>query len=105
MVNAREAIESHLELLAESGEAIPLASDIEIHRANPDYADGFWALVDVDITPFLGKSEKINITLPRLLIHQIDQLVKRDPRYKSRSGFLAKGAQILIQQQGDVASR
>lgn len=56
MHNTREAIQGHLEILAEDGAAIPNAGDIAKHKNNPDYADGFWAVVDVDITPFLGKT-------------------------------------------------
>jgi predicted RNase H-like HicB family nuclease len=97
MLNTHEAIAGHLEILAEDGAVIPQAESMAIHRDKPEYADGLWALVEVDITPFLGKAEKINITLPRLLIHQIDKLVERDPRYKSRSGLLAQGAQQLLQ--------
>lgn len=50
-----------------------------------------WALVDVDKSKFMGKSEKINITLPGHLIHRIDSFVSTHPEYKSRSGLLAAG--------------
>lgn len=105
MHNVREAIAGHLEILAEDGAVIPSAGDMAEHRKNPDYKDGFWALAEVDITPFLGKSEKINITLPRLLIQQIDDLVKRDPRYKSRSGLLAQGAQMIVSSKSNHATK
>ena len=85
-----EAIFLHLELLLEEGEDIPKASSISELKDNPDYADGVWAVVDVDITPLLGKSEKINVTLPHLLITKIDKAVSSNPKYRSRSGFLAE---------------
>ncbi|WP_219703249.1 type II toxin-antitoxin system HicB family antitoxin [Marinomonas lutimaris] len=93
---AEEAIFSHLELLFEEGEDIPTASPISVHKDNPDYADGVWAVVNVDITPLLGKSEKINVTLPHLLITKIDKMVAANPKYKSRSGFLAEASKRVL---------
>lgn len=90
--SAREAIEFHLERLCEDGLDIPQASDMSNHLNNPDYEGWVWALVEVDITPFLGKSQKVNVTLPDVLIKRIDDTVARQPNYKSRSGFLAQAA-------------
>lgn len=95
---AREAIEGHLQILAEDGERIPVASSAEQHLDNPDYAGFVWALVEVDESKFMGKSEKINITLPGHLIHRIDSFVSTHPEYKSRSGLLAAAALKVIQQ-------
>lgn len=92
IVNAREAIEGHLESLADHGDPIPAASAIEQHLANPDYAGWVWAAVEIDMTPFLGKSHKVNVTLPDLLIKRIDNAVARHGEFKSRSGFLARAA-------------
>ena len=82
------AIKSHLSILAEYGEQIPHAKSIEIHREN--LQNVIWAIVDIDITPYLGKSHKINVTLPELLINQIDDRVSKSADYKTRSGFIAK---------------
>lgn len=91
--SAKEAIYAHLELLIEDGEELPSATNVENHIDNPDYAGLTWALVDVDVTQLLGKSEKINVTLPSLLIRKIDQFVaNHQQEYGSRSGFLAKVA-------------
>lgn len=89
--NAQEAICGHLELLAEEGEAAPAASRIETLQANPDYAGGAWAYVDIDITPFMGKTEKVNVTLPAFLIRKIDAAVAAG-KGKNRSAFLAESA-------------
>lgn len=89
MDNAKEAIFGHIEILVEDGQAVPSVRNIQDHKDNPDFEDGIWAVVDVDVTPLLGNSEKINITLPRLLIHYIDQYVATHKEYGSRSGFLA----------------
>ncbi len=94
--NAYEAIEAHLELLAENNTNIPSASRIEDLRSDPDYAGYIWSFVDIDITPYLGKSHKINVTLPDLLIKRIDDVVAASGKYKSRSGFLAIAAQLIL---------
>lgn len=85
-------IESHLSLLAEYGEDIPSASSFESHVTKMEFRGGVWAVVDIDITPFLGRSHKINVTLPELLIKKIDDAVAVDPNHKTRSGFLALAA-------------
>lgn len=92
VIQAREAIEGHLELLCEDGLEIPQATDVQTHMSKSDYAGWVWALVEVDITPFLGNSQKVNVTLPEVLIKRIDDTVARQPNYKSRSGFLAQAA-------------
>ncbi len=88
--NATEAITGHLECLAEMGEEIPLPSSIDNHIDNPDYADMTWALVPVDVSRYLGKTEKINVTMPSRLIRLIDEKVASNKAlYKSRSGYLS----------------
>lgn len=97
-----QSIKSHLSILAEYGEKIPSAVSIEKHRQqyaseNPHtYAQAFWAIVDIDITAYLGKSHKINVTLPELLIKQIDERVSKSSAYKTRSGFIASACLVEL---------
>jgi predicted RNase H-like HicB family nuclease len=84
--NVIEAIEFHLEGLAEEGMDIAQAEPIDAHLDNPDYAGGTWGFVDIDLTPYLGKTEKINVTLPSAVIRKIDA------KHKNRSRFLAEAA-------------
>lgn len=70
----------------------PQAQGVDVHVANPDYVGGVWAVVDFDVTPYLGKAVRFNATLPENLLQRIDEKVKRDHRYASRSGFLASAA-------------
>lgn len=98
MAMAREAIEGHLEILAEDGAAIPTAQKITVHQADPAFEGCTWALVDIDITKYLGKAEKLNITLPAHLLNRIDEHVKHHPEVKSRSGFLATAALKVLQE-------
>ncbi len=90
--NAQEALALHFEGLVADGDALPQAQEVDVHLANPDYAGGVWAVVDFDVTPYLGKAVRFNATLPENLLHRIDDVVKKDHRYASRSGFLATAA-------------
>ena len=87
MLEINETIASHLSILAEYGENIPQAKTIEYHQTQ--YVNIIWCLVEIDVTPFLGKSHKINVTLPELLIKKIDDRVSKSNQYKTRSGFIA----------------
>ncbi|KAF1029266.1 MAG: hypothetical protein GAK37_01843 [Pseudomonas sp.] len=98
MAMAREAIEGHFEILAEDGSPIPPAQKVTLHAANPQYAGCTWAVVDIDVTKYLGKAQKLNITLPGYLLNRIDDYVLHHPEEKSRSGFLASAALKVLQQ-------
>jgi len=95
MEEITKSIKSHLAILAEYGEKVPNAKALESHRQNyilenpHTFSQAFWAIVSIDITPYLGKSHKINVTLPELLIAQIDDKVSKSADYKTRSGFIA----------------
>ncbi|MFP4703156.1 type II toxin-antitoxin system HicB family antitoxin, partial [Pasteurella multocida] len=56
------------------------------------YCDS-WLLIDVDITAYFGKRQRVNIVLPQYLIDRIDQRVANNPIYKDRSHFLAVASQ------------
>lgn len=88
---AVEAITGHIEILVEDSEDAPLPQSLAAHKDNPDFADGVWAFVDIDLTQFSWKTSKINATLPDRLIHKIDAQVDKG-KYKSRSAFLAEVA-------------
>lgn len=90
--NVQEALALHFEGLVADDEPLPQAQEIDVHVANPDFAGGIWAVVDFDVTPYLGKAVRFNATLPEHLLQRIDEKVKRDSRYASRSGFLASAA-------------
>jgi predicted RNase H-like HicB family nuclease len=47
---AVEAIECHIEGLLLDGEPIPPPTSIDAHHRSPEYTDGVWALVPVDVT-------------------------------------------------------
>ncbi len=89
-------IADHLAILAEYGEAIPHASLLDKMIAENTETNITWAIVDFDIVPYLGKSHKINVTLPELLIKQIDDKVNKSEQYKTRSGFIASACVMQL---------
>jgi predicted RNase H-like HicB family nuclease len=91
LANAHQAINAHLEYLAEEGVLPPVAEAVDVYLSNDDYQGAIWCYVDVDTSAFLGKTEKATVTLPALLISKIDGLVN-DGTVKSRSAFLAESA-------------
>jgi predicted RNase H-like HicB family nuclease len=89
-----EAIYLHLEGLVEDGGEIPVTHGVAAHRTNPAYSDGVWAAVEVDVSRFDGRAEKVNITLPRRLLAQIDHYTHTHGG--TRSGFLADAARAAM---------
>lgn len=92
--SVREAIDLHVEGLLEEGAAVPERRPIADHQANPDYSGGLWAVVDVPVEKYLGPAEKINITVPRLVLQRIDDYARRHGQ--SRSGFLVEAARAAM---------
>ncbi|WP_318441741.1 type II toxin-antitoxin system HicB family antitoxin [Photobacterium leiognathi] len=92
LVNAKEAIEFYLEDLADKEQLPPMATTVDRHLTKPEFQGWLWALVDVDIEPYMGGSIKKNVTLPKLLSKKIDDIVKTDNRYNDRSHFLQVAA-------------
>jgi predicted RNase H-like HicB family nuclease len=90
LAQAVEAIECHIEGVMLDGEPIPKPSPIELHQKNPDYADGVWAFVSVDLNKLSSKSRRVNITLPERLLALVDQHAKQHG--ETRSGFIAQAA-------------
>ena len=50
MEMAQEAIQCHIEGLLIDGDPIPLSSEIEDHQDNPEFRNGVWAIVEVDLS-------------------------------------------------------
>lgn len=88
--NAKDAICGWVESMLEMGEKIPQRQPMEHWQKEPDFAGWLWAIVDAPVEKLLGPAEKVNVTLPRLLLHKIDEHVHK--RGGTRSGFLAEAA-------------
>jgi predicted RNase H-like HicB family nuclease len=94
MENARQAIDQHVEIMIEDGMNIPPARSVSALQADPEYAGWVWAVVDVPVEKYLGPAEKINITVPRLVLARIDDYAKAHGM--SRSGFLVDAARSAM---------
>ena len=94
LVEATEAIECHIEGLLLDGGPIPLPQMVEFHQSNPDYADGIWAVVSVDLSKLSGKSKRVNITVPEGLLSLMDQYAAQHG--ETRSGLIAQATMEFI---------
>lgn len=98
--NAKEAIRSHIETLLFLNEAISIEnSKIENLIKNEEYANGIWAIVDIDLSELDSKPERINISLPRFILKKIDNYA--ESRHETRSGFLSRAAISLIAEESE----
>lgn len=89
--NVIEVAHLMLEEIVKNGGEVPIPVKSSIHMNNPEYKGMGWGMVNIDITPYLGKTEKINVTIPAYLVKKIDHYVKVH-NLKSRSSFLAEAA-------------
>ena len=94
LAQAVEAIECHLEGLLLDNEPLPTPQSIGMHQQNLDYADGIWALVNVDLSKISGKARRVNITLPERLLTLMDQYAAQ--RGETRSGLIAEATMEYI---------
>jgi predicted RNase H-like HicB family nuclease len=92
--SAREAVAAHIEGMLLDGDRVPTPTSIDVHKENPDYAGGVWALVPVDLGKFSGRAKRINITLPERALTVLDACAKSFG--ETRSGFLLRAALEFI---------
>ena len=94
---AHEAIKFHLQGLSEDGELPAPPKNHSTYAELEEYRGFIWGVASIDETPFMGKSEKINVTLPTIVTLQIDEATKRNKAYKSRSHFIQVAARELLE--------
>lgn len=91
MVQAEEAITAWIEATMDAGEDIPSPSSIESLRAkHPEFEGWMWALVKIDPAMLDETIERVNISLPRRVLHRLDVLARSAG--ETRSGFIARMA-------------
>lgn len=86
-VMAKEAVEGWLECAIDDGEAIPEPSSMESVAKIDEYQGWILGTVDVDLSKLSDKSERVNITLPKRVLHRLDGLATRNG--DTRSGYIA----------------
>jgi len=94
--NAKEAIDLWCETVIQDGGMVPSGNTLAFHQADPEFAGWVWSVVEVPVERYMGPAEKINITIPRMLLSRIDDYAKAHGI--SRSGFLAQAAQQAMRQ-------
>lgn len=82
-----EAVELHFE-----GEDLPIPepSSLDQLAKDPQYQDGVWLMVDIDLSKLSGKAKRVNITMSEQLLANIDRYVTKQGG--NRSAMLAKAA-------------
>jgi predicted RNase H-like HicB family nuclease len=91
MIQAEEAITAWIEVALDAGEDIPAPSSIDALRsANPAFEGWLWALVKIDPAMLDETIERVNISLPRRVLHRLDVLARSAG--ETRSGFIARMA-------------
>lgn len=89
-----EAIELHLEGMLIDGDTLPPPSSIEHHQRNPEFANGIWALVSIDLSKIAGKSRRVNVTIPERLLSLMDKYAAK--KGDTRSGLIAQATMEYI---------
>jgi predicted RNase H-like HicB family nuclease len=91
MVRAEDAVTTWIESTLDAGEAIPQPSPIdELCAAHPELEGWLWALVKVDPATLDDTLERVNISLPRRVLHRLDALARQSG--ETRSGYIARMA-------------
>ena len=88
MAEVVEAIECHIEGLLIDGEPVPSPTSIETHRDDPNYADGVWALVTIDLSKLSSETTQVDVTVPERLLALVDQYAAQQG--ETRSGVMAQ---------------
>ena len=84
LTNTVEAIECHIEGILIDGEYLPNGKTIEAHISCPEYKDGTWAIVDVDLSKLGGATQRINISIAENILSKIDAFAKESHITRSR---------------------
>ncbi|MGE0356876.1 MAG: type II toxin-antitoxin system HicB family antitoxin [Burkholderiales bacterium] len=84
--NVQEAVEAYLH-----GEPdVPIASPLDRWVRDPEFADGIFALVDVNLDFMADETVRVNITARRSALALIDRVARS--RGEDRSEFLIRAA-------------
>ena len=90
IVNAQEAILTHIEGMFMDDDTIPTTSSIEILKQKHNSQEYIWALCDIDTSKLSESVKRVNITIPERLLSKIDTSAK--DKGETRSGFLTHAA-------------
>lgn len=92
--NAKEAIEAHCELIAESSGDFPVTKSMAVWQRDPEYRGWIWGMVEVPVEKLFGPAEKINITVPARILKRIDSFAAKNG--ETRSGLFVRAAEEVM---------
>ena len=91
IANAEEAVAAWIETALDTGLDIPPPSSVEaLRKRHAEWNDWVWAVVAVDPAVLDDTLERVNISLPRRVLHRLDALARS--KGETRSGFVARMA-------------
>ena len=94
---AHEAITGHIGTLLMDSQPIPDMLPMETHLADEFYADGIWALVEVDLSELSVETVQVNIAFPGPVLAMIDEVAAQER--ETRSGLLTRAVLAHINRQ------
>ena len=85
--NAEEAASAWIDATLDSGASIPAPTSLTALRDKPEYAGWILGIITIDPTVLDDTIERVNISLPRRVLHRLDALAKSAG--ETRSGYIA----------------
>lgn len=86
--SAREAAAGWIDAALDAGHAIPAPTTLDRIRANPEFTGYIFAIITLDPAILDDRAERVNITLPRRVLHRLDAMAKAAG--ETRSGYIAR---------------
>ncbi|MCK4983436.1 MAG: type II toxin-antitoxin system HicB family antitoxin [Victivallaceae bacterium] len=96
LLAGREALELHLEGMAEDGDKIPLQSDLDKVNEWLDECEGLCHLNWIEATLPSSKAVRVNITIQENLLKAVDKKLAGKKHWRSR--FIADAVQKQLQE-------
>jgi len=88
IANAEAAVDAWIETALDQGQDVPAPTSVQQWAAAPDYAGWVFGIVTVDPASLDDRIERVNITLPRRVLHRLDARAKAAG--ETRSGYIAR---------------
>lgn len=90
ITHAEEAIDAWIESALDQGQEIPPPSTVQHWSGQKEFSGWTFGIVTVDPAALDDRVERVNITLPRRVLHRLDERAKAAG--ETRSGYIARMA-------------
>lgn len=89
LAQAEEAIAAWMETALDQGQDIPAPSSVEaLRKQHKAWKNWIWAVVKLDPAVLDNTLERVNISLPRRVLHRLD--AQAQAAGETRSGYIAR---------------